>query len=41
MPVANRGGDLKEVLLQTAVYAGLPAANTDFRIASEHVVKQE
>ena len=33
--------DLKEVLLQTAVYAGLPAANTGFRIASEHVVKQE
>lgn len=33
--------DLKEVLLQTAVYAGVPAANTGFRIASEHVVKQE
>ena len=33
--------DLKEVLLQTAVYAGLPAANTGFRIASEHAVKQE
>jgi 3-oxoadipate enol-lactonase/4-carboxymuconolactone decarboxylase len=27
--------DLKEVLLQTAIYAGVPAANTGFRIASE------
>jgi 3-oxoadipate enol-lactonase/4-carboxymuconolactone decarboxylase len=27
--------DLKEVLLQTAVYAGVPAANTGFKIASE------
>jgi 3-oxoadipate enol-lactonase/4-carboxymuconolactone decarboxylase len=27
--------DLKEVLLQTAVYAGVPAANTGFRIAAE------
>ena len=27
--------ELKEVLLQTAVYAGVPAANTAFRIASE------
>ena len=27
--------DLKEVLLQTAVYAGVPAANTGFQIASE------
>lgn len=27
--------ELKEVLLQTAVYAGVPAANAAFRIASE------
>jgi 3-oxoadipate enol-lactonase / 4-carboxymuconolactone decarboxylase len=27
--------DLKEVLLQTAVYAGVPAANTGFQIAAE------
>ena len=27
--------DLKEVLLQTAVYAGVPAANTGFRIVAE------
>src|SRR4029077_13020820 len=27
--------DLKEVLLQTAVYAGVPAANTGFKIAAE------
>ena len=27
--------DLKELLLQTAVYAGVPAANTGFKIASE------
>jgi 3-oxoadipate enol-lactonase / 4-carboxymuconolactone decarboxylase len=33
--------DLKEVLLQTAVYAGVPTANTGFRIASEQFVKQE
>jgi len=32
--------DLKEVLLQTAIYAGVPAANTGFKIASEHI-KQE
>jgi alkylhydroperoxidase/carboxymuconolactone decarboxylase family protein YurZ len=32
--------DLKEVLLQTAIYAGVPAANTGFKIASEHL-KQE
>jgi 3-oxoadipate enol-lactonase / 4-carboxymuconolactone decarboxylase len=31
--------DLKEVLLQVAVYAGIPAANTGFRIASEEVHK--
>jgi alkylhydroperoxidase/carboxymuconolactone decarboxylase family protein YurZ len=27
--------DLKEVLLQVAVYAGVPAANTAFQIAGE------
>jgi 3-oxoadipate enol-lactonase/4-carboxymuconolactone decarboxylase len=27
--------ELKEVLLQTAVYAGVPAANSAFRAASE------
>ncbi len=29
--------DLKEVLLQTAVYAGAPAANTAFQIAAEQI----
>lgn len=29
--------DLKEVLLQTAIYAGVPAANTAFHIASEEM----
>jgi 3-oxoadipate enol-lactonase / 4-carboxymuconolactone decarboxylase len=29
--------DVKEVLLQTAVYAGVPAANTGFKIASEQI----
>ena len=29
--------DLKEVLLQSAVYAGVPAANTAFHIAAEEV----
>ena len=32
--------DLKEVLLQTAVYAGLPAANTAFKIAAEQLNKE-
>ncbi len=31
--------DLKEVLLQTAVYAGAPAANTGFQIAAERIKK--
>jgi 3-oxoadipate enol-lactonase / 4-carboxymuconolactone decarboxylase len=31
--------DLKEVLLQTAVYAGVPAANTGFQIAGEQINK--
>ncbi|MFI5073181.1 MAG: carboxymuconolactone decarboxylase family protein, partial [Terriglobales bacterium] len=29
--------DLKEILLQTAIYAGVPAANTAFHIASEEI----
>ena len=33
--------DLKEVLLQTAVYAGVPAANTGFQIAAELIKKNE
>lgn len=31
--------DLKEVLLQTAVYAGVPAANTAFHVVSEEIKK--
>lgn len=31
--------DLKEMLLQTAIYAGVPAANTAFHIASEEIDK--
>ncbi|MBZ5720155.1 MAG: 3-oxoadipate enol-lactonase [Acidobacteriia bacterium] len=31
--------DLKEVLLQTAVYAGVPVANTGFHIATEQINK--
>ncbi len=31
--------DVKEVLLQTAVYAGVPAANTGFQIANEQIKK--
>ena len=31
--------DLREVLLQTAVYAGVPAANTGFHIANEEMGK--
>jgi 3-oxoadipate enol-lactonase/4-carboxymuconolactone decarboxylase len=33
--------DLKEVLLQTAVYAGVPAANAGFKIAAEQSKKPE
>ena len=29
--------DVKEVLLQTAVYAGIPAANTGFQIVNEQI----
>lgn len=30
--------ELKEVLLQTAIYCGIPAANTAFRVAAEVLV---
>jgi 3-oxoadipate enol-lactonase / 4-carboxymuconolactone decarboxylase len=33
--------DLKEVLLQTAVYAGIPAANTGFQIAAEQIKNKD
>lgn len=33
--------DLKEVLLQTAVYAGVPAANTGFHVAGEQIEKKD
>jgi 3-oxoadipate enol-lactonase/4-carboxymuconolactone decarboxylase len=33
--------DVQEVLLHTTIYAGVPAANTGFRIASEEVEKQK
>jgi 3-oxoadipate enol-lactonase / 4-carboxymuconolactone decarboxylase len=33
--------DVKEVLLQTAVYAGAPAANTGFQIAAERIKKTD
>jgi 3-oxoadipate enol-lactonase/4-carboxymuconolactone decarboxylase len=33
--------DLKEVLLQTSVYAGLPAANTAFQIVAEQINKAD
>jgi len=29
--------DLKELLLQTAIYAGVPAANTAFHIAQKEI----
>jgi 4-carboxymuconolactone decarboxylase len=31
--------DIEEVLLQTAIYAGIPAANTGFHIAAEEMAK--
>lgn len=31
--------DLKELLLQTAIYAGVPAANTGFKVAGEELEK--
>lgn len=33
--------EVKEVLLQTAIYAGVPAANTGFHIAQEELQKRE
>ena len=33
--------DLKEVLLQTAIYAGVPAANTGFQIAQDVLNQRE
>jgi 3-oxoadipate enol-lactonase/4-carboxymuconolactone decarboxylase len=33
--------EIKEVLLQTAIYAGVPAANTGFHIAQEELEKRE
>lgn len=33
--------DLKEVLLQTAIYAGVPAANTGFKIAEEQMETEQ
>ena len=33
--------DLKEVLLQTAIYAGVPAANSGFQIANEELEKMK
>jgi 3-oxoadipate enol-lactonase / 4-carboxymuconolactone decarboxylase len=33
--------DLKEVLLQTSVYAGVPAANTGFQIVAEQIKKDD
>ena len=40
-----RGGleasDIKEVLLQAAIYAGVPAANTSFHIAVEELNKPQ
>jgi 3-oxoadipate enol-lactonase / 4-carboxymuconolactone decarboxylase len=33
--------DLKEVLLQTAIYAGVPAANSGFHIATEELSKPQ
>jgi len=33
--------DIKEVLLQAAIYAGVPAANTGFHIAQEELEKRQ
>jgi 3-oxoadipate enol-lactonase / 4-carboxymuconolactone decarboxylase len=33
--------DLKETLLQTAIYAGVPAANAAFQIAGEEIDKSK
>jgi 4-carboxymuconolactone decarboxylase len=40
---ANTGtsmADVKEVLMQVAVYAGIPAANAAFRVAKQHYADQ-
>jgi 3-oxoadipate enol-lactonase / 4-carboxymuconolactone decarboxylase len=34
-------GDIKEILLQSAVYAGVPVANTGFQIAQEEIKKHD
>ena len=33
--------DLKEVLLQTAIYAGVPAANTGFHVAQQEMEREK
>ena len=33
-PPTSRNAEIKEVLLQTAIYCGVPDANTAFRIAA-------
>jgi alkylhydroperoxidase/carboxymuconolactone decarboxylase family protein YurZ len=33
--------DLKEVLLQSAIYAGVPTANTGFQIAAEQIKAEQ
>lgn len=33
--------DVKEVLLQTAIYAGVPAANTGFQVANDQIKKTD
>jgi len=42
---ARRNGlsvdEIKEVLLQTAIYCGVPAANTAFRIATQALADEE
>ena len=42
---ARRNGltddEIEEVLLQTAIYCGVPAANTAFRIAQRVLAEQE
>jgi 3-oxoadipate enol-lactonase/4-carboxymuconolactone decarboxylase len=34
-------GEIKEVLLQTAIYCGVPAANTAFRIAQQVLAEED
>ena len=33
--------DIQEALLQIAVYAGVPAANTGFQIAAEEIAERD